>query len=111
MWLSESCGGLAYSIGCDMSITRMSPACVLQRCHCLGFLPRSWVFRSNLGFLGFFLRALGFFKGFRKDLGFFLVFFKFARKYIYFCCFLQKVIDFRRKMVKIREIRVKKFVN
>src|SRR6218665_40553 len=32
-----------------------------QRCHSLGFLPRSWVFRSNLGFLVFFLRALGFF--------------------------------------------------
>src|SRR6218665_2760666 len=25
-----------------------------QRCHPLGFLQRSWVFRSNLGFLGFF---------------------------------------------------------
>src|SRR6218665_2529933 len=32
-----------------------------QRCHPLGFLPRSWDFRSNLGFLGLFLSALGFF--------------------------------------------------
>src|SRR6218665_896850 len=37
-----------------------------QRCHCLGFLPRSWVFGSNLGFLGFFLKALGLFWGFRQ---------------------------------------------
>src|SRR6218665_3929545 len=45
-----------------------------QRCHCLGFLPRSWVFRSNLGFLVF-SEGLGFFLGFSKGPWVFLGFF------------------------------------
>ena len=45
-----------------------------QRCHPLGFLPRSWVFRSDLGFLFFFLKTLGLFRVYWKPLGF-LVFY------------------------------------
>src|SRR6218665_313851 len=67
-----------------------------QRCHCLGFLSRSWVFRSNLGFLGFFLRALGFSRVFERTLGFSWVF-KISPKINFCCCFLQKVRHFLAK--------------
>src|SRR6218665_329366 len=52
-----------------------------QRCHSLGFLSRSWVFRSDLGFWGFSTEALVFF----------WVFSTFHRKIHFFECFYQKV--------------------
>jgi len=45
-----------------------------QRCHSLGFLPRSWVFLIQSCVLGFFLRALGFSRFFSKTLSFSWVF-------------------------------------
>src|SRR6218665_1967592 len=58
-----------------------------QRCHCLGFLPRSWVYRSNLGFLVFFLRALGFSRVFERTLGFSCFFLNLPENTFFFVVF------------------------
>jgi len=57
-----------------------------QRCHCLGFLPRSWVFRSDLGFLDF-SDSLGICLGFFQTAWVLLVFFIFDRKIHLSQCF------------------------
>ncbi len=59
-----------------------------QRCHSQGFLPRSGVFRPDLGFWGFFLETQGFSWGFSKNLGFFWGFVRFPRKIHILECFL-----------------------
>jgi len=81
-----------------------------QRCHPLGFLPRSWVFRSNLGFLGFVWHSLRFFLRFFQTAWVFLGFFIFYRKIHLFQCFSgwskELAVDLGPKTVENSKTRV-----
>ena len=62
-----------------------------QICHSLGFLPRSSVFRSNLGFLVFFWLPWVFSRVFSNSLSLSWVFSNCTEKYIHFSVFRVEV--------------------